>query len=343
MIRARLERETGQAGRPRARGDRAGQQRDRARRGERAGVARNGLRADGRARPRRTPDGRARRRHAPLRVHRRAASRRSRTTTRRSASARTRERSTRPRRCTTRVATRSTATSDPSRTSRATRSSSSSSTSRSSGDSALLLCTDGLSDMVPSARLARILLEHAGDPGRAVGAADRGGEPGGREGQRHRRRRRRTGIRGGGKTPAAHRHSRRWPRWTVPDGRCGAQSARGARLAPGDARLRPARRAVRGGRDRADDRCGTGLAAPSVAPGRLDQDVARRPAARRRVRDDTRSPRAGVAGRHRGGGARRVRLADRRAAGCQRRLPAVAGSRPSLCRRGASRPARACG
>jgi PPM family protein phosphatase len=35
-------------------------------------------------------------------------------------------------------------------------------------DTALLLCTDGLSDMVPSARIARILLEQADDPSQAV-------------------------------------------------------------------------------------------------------------------------------------------------------------------------------
>ena len=36
-------------------------------------------------------------------------------------------------------------------------------------DSALLLCTDGLTDMVPSSQIAAIVTRHAGNPERVVG------------------------------------------------------------------------------------------------------------------------------------------------------------------------------
>ena len=102
-------------------------------------------------------DGRAidrpRRRHAALQAARRAASRRSRAITRRSASARTRARSPSSRRCGIRAATRSTATSARSRTSPTIPTSSTSTRSPFEPDAALLLCSDGLTDLVDSASI----------------------------------------------------------------------------------------------------------------------------------------------------------------------------------------------
>ena len=186
MLRARLERETGPvADRLREAITIANNEIHCARRHP-ARVERHGLRADRRRRPRRPRDHRPRRRHAAVQAARRAASRRSRAITRRSASARTPTRSRKPRRCAIRGATRSTATSGPSRTQpddpdfvdvdeidvRAR-----------CGAAALQRRADRSGQLGVHRRASSA--PHAGDPPPVVDGAHRRGQRRGRQGQRH--------------------------------------------------------------------------------------------------------------------------------------------------------------
>ena len=170
MLRARLERETGPDGGSRARGDHDCQQRDPSRR-----VAR-GL--SGRAWPASSPspsstsarDDWPRRRHAALQASRRRASRKSRAITRRSASARTPTRSPKSKRCGTRGGTRSIATSARSRTQPTDPDFVDLHEMPFEPDAALLLCSDGLTDLVESATIDQIVTQLAGRPHDVVNA-----------------------------------------------------------------------------------------------------------------------------------------------------------------------------
>ena len=105
----------------------------------------------------------------------------------RSANARTPANSPRPTRCSIRAATRCTATSAPNRTKSATPTSSMSSKPRWEPDAALLLCSDGLTDLVTSDDSAPDCSEHAGNPDKTAARAGEGGERRRRQGQHHRR------------------------------------------------------------------------------------------------------------------------------------------------------------
>ena len=118
-------------------------------------------------------------------------------------------RSPNSRRCATRGATRCIATSARSLTSRTIRISSICSEIPFEPDAALLLCSDGLTDLVESATISQIV-DAVGRP--AAGGrqrADRGGERRRRQGQRHGRLRRRRAVRGGGGAPGRAEITRR--------------------------------------------------------------------------------------------------------------------------------------
>ena len=57
-------------------------------------------------------------------------------------------------------------------------------------DAAILLCSDGLTDMIPSTTIDRVVRQHAGDAAPVVDGAGGGGQRGRRARQRHRRLRR---------------------------------------------------------------------------------------------------------------------------------------------------------
>ena len=67
-------------------------------------------------------------------------------------------------------------------------------------DAALLLCSDGLTDIVDSTAITRIVETFAGPSARSRPRADRGGERRGRQGQRHRDLRRGRALRGQART-----------------------------------------------------------------------------------------------------------------------------------------------
>ena len=85
-------------------------------------------------------------------------------------------------------------------------------------DAAILLCTDGLTDMVPSTTVDRLVRQHAGDPDAVVGALVDGGQRGRRPRQRHGRVCGRTRVRASGARADGERR-----------GRCAAASAAGGR------------------------------------------------------------------------------------------------------------------
>ena len=207
-MRSRLERETGPIAIACARRSRSRTTRSIAPQSLRAGMERDGVRPHRRRRRRWARGGGPRRRHAPLQAPATNASTRSRAITRRSASAKTPTSSPSSRRCTTRGATRCIATSAPTRTSPTIRISSTCTRSAFEPDAALLLCSDGLTDLVDSSALARDrqALRGPARPGRE--GADRRRQCRRRQGQRQRRLRRRGAVRTGRRTGSRVRWAR---------------------------------------------------------------------------------------------------------------------------------------